>query len=125
MKETLEPYFKKMLEVGIKSAEDMAEFIEIQTPGLGKEMIAWGAVSEIVAPLIGIIIFFTMLWLHLKYRNCENYHTGSHMGPPGFPFVLIPASAGLILFFTEVMDVVFPLVAPRLYILEKVASFIK
>lgn len=59
MNETIEPYVKKLLDGGMKTAEDVAKFIETQTPELGKEMIAWGAVSEIVAPLIGLTIFFT------------------------------------------------------------------
>jgi hypothetical protein len=37
--ETLEPYVKKLLDGGMKTAEDIAKFIEVQTPELGKEII--------------------------------------------------------------------------------------
>ena len=55
MNETLEPYVKKLLDGGMKTAEDVAKFIEVQTPELGKEIIMWGAVSEVVAPLFAIV----------------------------------------------------------------------
>ena len=125
MNETIEPYVKKLLDGGMKTAEDVARFIETQTPELGREMIAWGAVSEIVAPLIGFTLFLAMLILHIRYKDYENYYCGSAHNPPGFPFIVIPGMGGMIIFIAQVMDVIYPLVAPRLYILEKIASFIK
>lgn len=125
MNETIEPYVKKLLDGGMKTAEDVARFIETQTPELGREMIAWGAVSEIVAPLIGFTLFLAMLILHIRYKDYENYYSGSALNPPGFPFIVIPGMFGMIIFIAQVMDVIYPLVAPRLYILEKIASFIK
>jgi hypothetical protein len=125
MNETIEPYVKKLLDGGMKTAEDVAKFIETQTPELGKEMIAWGAVSEIVAPLIGLTLFLTMLILHIRYKDYENYYCGSSQYPPGFPYIAIPGMVGMIIFIAQIMDVIYPLVAPRLYILEKIASFIK
>lgn len=124
MNETLEPYVKKLLDGGMKTAEDVAKFIETQTPELSREIIAWGAVSEIVAPLIGLTLFLAMLILHIRYKDSENYYCGSH-NPPGFPFIIIPGTGGIIIFIAQIMDVIYPLVAPRLYILEKIASFIK
>ena len=125
MNETIEPYVKKLLDGGMKTAEDVAKFIETQTPELGKEMIAWGAVSEIVAPLIGLTLFLTMLILHIRYKDYESYYCGSSQDLPGFPFIAIPGMVGMIIFIAQIMDVIYPLVAPRLYILEKIASFIK
>lgn len=125
MNETLEPYVKKLLDGGMKTAEDVAKFIETQTPELGREMIVWGAVSQIVAPLIGLTVFFAMLILHIKYHKVEIYYSGDHFNPPPFPFILIPGMVGMIVFIAQIMDVIYPLVAPRLYILEKIASFIK
>ena len=126
MNETIEPYVKKLLDGGMKTAEDVAKFIETQTPELGKEMIAWGAVSEIVAPLIGLTLFLTMLILHIRYKDYENYYFGDEgRHPPGFPFIAIPGMVGMMIFIAQIMDVIYPLVAPRLYIMEKIASFIK
>jgi len=125
MNETIEPYVKKLLDGGMKTAEDVAKFIETQTPELGREMIAWGTVSEIVAPLIGLTLFLTMLILHIRYKDYKNYYCGSAENPPGFPFIVIPGMVGMIIFIAQVMDVIYPLVAPRLYVLEKIASFIK
>lgn len=126
MNETLEPYVKKLLDGGMKTAEDVAKFIEVQTPELGKEIIVWGAVSEIVAPLLGLIVFFAMLILHNKYKKDQYYYTGdSYRYPPVFPFLVIPGMLGLTVFTVQIMDVFYPLVAPRLFILEKIANFIK
>ena len=125
MNETIEPYVKKLLDGGIKTAEDVAKFIETQTPELGKEIIVWGSVSEIVAPLIGLTIFFCMLTLHVKYHKGKFYYSGTSTEPPAFIFIVIPAGIGLGIFFVQIMDVIYPLVAPRLYVLEKIASFIK
>lgn len=125
MNETIEPYVKKLLDGGMKTAEDVAKFIETQTPELGKELIMWGSVSELVAPLTGVAILIASIWLHLKYRKDEDYNNGNHRNPPAFPFVVASGLIGLFMFMFEFMDVLYPIVAPRLYILEKISSFVK
>lgn len=125
MDQTLEPYVKKLLDGGMKTAEDIAKFVEVQTPELGKEIITWGAASEIVAPIFGLLLVAVTLWLHFNYCKVQWYTASNY---DEVPFVVVNAAAflvGTLLFFIQIMDVLYPLLAPRLYILEKVSSFVK
>ena len=122
--ETLEPYVKKLLDGGMKTAEDIAKFIEVQTPELGKEIITWGAVSEIIAPLFGLLLVVTTIWLHFTYRK-EKWYSTEYDDMPVVVLNTVAFLIGTLLFFVQIMDVLYPLLAPRLYILEKVSSFIK
>lgn len=126
MDETYKPYVEKLIAGGMKTAEDVAKFVETQTPELGKEIIMWGAVSETIAPLMGMLILASAIYIHSKCSHTETYYTGSHNeNPPGVPFVIAFGLLGFGIFAAEILDVFYPLVAPRMYILEKVSSFIK
>lgn len=125
MNETLQPYVKKLLDGGMKTAEDVARFIETQTPELGKEIIMWGAASEVVAPLFGIVLLIMALFLHAKCRKIKIYYDASHGDLPLVVLPVVMIVFGSLLFFCQILDVIYPLVAPRLYILEKIASFVK
>lgn len=126
MNENLQPYVKKLLDGGMKTAEEVAKFIETQTPELGREIITWGALSEIVAPIFGLLLAAATIWLHFTYRKAKWYIAGDNYDET--PFIVLNIIAFLIsilLFFVQIMDVLYPIMAPRLYILEKVSSFIK
>lgn len=125
MDETYKPYVEKLLAGGMKTAEDVAKFVETQTPELGREIIMWGAVSEIVAPLMGMLIIVAAIYMHIKCSHTETYYTGSRENPPGVPFVIVFGLVGFGIFAAEILDVFYPLVAPRMYILEKISTFIK
>lgn len=125
MDETYKPYVEKLLAGGMKTAEDVAKFVETQTPELGREMIMWGSVSEIVAPLIAFIAMLSAIFIHIKCKKSEGYY-GARYGD--WPFVVLNVLyfiAANIVFWANIMDVIYPFVAPRMYILEKVSSFIK
>jgi len=127
MNPTLEPYVKKLLDGGMKTAEDVASFIEKQTPELGREIITWGAISESIAPIVGLCMMFAALIFHIKYHKTEWYYScgnyDSH--PPAFLALFFVAFTGTVIFFMEISDAIYPLVAPRLYILEKISGLIK
>lgn len=127
MNPTLEPYVKKLLDGGMKTAEDVASFIEKQTPELGREIITWGAISESIAPIVGLSMMFAALMFHVKYHKTEWYYScgdyDSH--PPAFLALFFVAFTGTVIFFMQISDAIYPLVAPRLYILEKISGLIK
>jgi uncharacterized protein with PQ loop repeat len=123
--ETLEPYVKKLLDGGMKTAEDIAKFVEVQTPELGKEIITWGAASEIVAPIFGLLLVVVTSWLHCNYRKEKWYIASEDFDTPFVVLNIVAFLIGTLLFFVQIMDVLYPIMAPRLYILEKVSSFIK
>lgn len=129
MNPTLEPYVKKLLDGGMKTAEDVASFIEKQTPELGREIITWGAISACVWPILGVLLIAGCVYLHKKlgqhapksYYDCGEY--GDH--PPVIFGVGALMLIGILIFALNILDVVHPLVAPRLYILEKISDLIK
>ena len=124
MNPILEPYVKKLLDGGMKTAEDVASFIEKQTPELGREIITWGAISESIAPIFGLCMVFAALMFHIKHHKKEWYY-GQYGSPPAVFVSFFVAFIGTVIFFTEISDAIYPLVAPRLYILEKISDLIK
>jgi hypothetical protein len=91
MDQTLEPYIKKLLDGGIKTAEDVAKFIEVQTPELGKEIITWGATSEMVAPIFGLVLIAVSIWFHVTNHEKKWYCEGLNCDPPIIIFNTINA----------------------------------
>ena len=121
----LEPYVKKLLDGGMKTAEDVAKFIEVQTPELGKEIITWGAASEAMAPLFSLVLATVVIFIHINYKKAVWYCDGARGDPPVCIFNAMAFVFSVGFFFIQVMDVFYPILAPRLYILEKIGSFIK
>lgn len=129
MNETLQPYLEKLLSSGAKTVEEAAKFIETQTPELAGEIVRWGAISESAAPLILMVLMIFCVILHQCLKKANWYIKGSldtKCGdPPGWPFNLVMFIFFFICFTVQMIDVLYPLVAPRLYILEKISSLIK
>ena len=126
MDEIYKPYFEKLLAGGMKTAEDVAKFVETQTPELGKEILMWGAVSELVTPLIAFMAILSAIFIHIKCKKSEGYYDAKAF--TDWPLVVFNVGYFIvanIVFWTHIMDVFYPLIAPRMYILEKVSSFIK
>ena len=124
MNETLEPYVKKLLDGGMKTAEEVATFIETQTPQLAHEVIVWGAVSEIMMPLAGLLILISAFVFHKKFKKKE-WYTKDDWHPPSWVVTTFGTIIGAGMFLFNVLDIVYPLVAPRLFILEKISFLIK
>jgi hypothetical protein len=125
MDETYKPYVEKLLAGGMKTAEDVAKFVETQTPELGREIIMWGAVSELVAPLTAFLTILSTIFIHIKCKKREGYYDASHSELPFVAFNVMCFIVANLFFWYNIMDVFYPIVAPRMYILEKVSSFIK
>lgn len=124
MNPSLEPYIKKLLDGGMKTAEEVANFVEIQAPELGREMIVWGAISNSLVPFIGLIMIVFGILFYKKFKNSDwMYECSLH--PPGMLVTIFSCGIGFIMFCVNIMSAIFPLVAPRLYILEKISSLIK
>jgi hypothetical protein len=63
---------------------------------------------------------------HIKHHKKEWYYSlGQHGSPPAVLVPIFIAFIGLLIFFAEISDAIYPLVAPRLYILEKISDLIK
>jgi hypothetical protein len=125
MNPTLEPYIKKLLDGGMKTAEDVASFIEKQTPELGREIITWGAVSESVWPILGLLMLAICVFLHKKLSKKPLYYDNEFGDPPFVLFVVGLGLGGTAMFSLTIMSVLYPIIAPRLYILEKISVLIK
>jgi hypothetical protein len=125
MIETLEPYVKKMLDGGAKTAEEIAKFIESQTPELGREIILWGSVSEMALPFIALIGIVLSISLHNKYKKTDWYDDSVNGDMPVIIPNLLFLFIAFITFVVQIMDVLYPLIAPRLFILDKISEIIK
>lgn len=128
MNETIQPYLEKLLSSGAKTVEEAAKFIETQTPELASEIVRWGAISETAAPLFFLVLMGTLGIIHVACRKSTPYKDGGKTWddypPLGFfnLALFIGCSLG---FVVQTIDVLYPLIAPRLYILEKISSLIK
>lgn len=129
MNETIQPYLEKLLSSGAKTVEEAAKFIETQTPELASEIVRWGAISEIAAPLIFLMLMLICVAFHFALKKAKWYIAGSlderNGDPPAWPLNLLPFIVFFIGFAVQMVDVLYPIVAPRLYILEKISSLIK
>lgn len=125
MNETLAPYIKKLLDGGMKTAEEVTKFVETQAPELGKEIIIWGAFSEIVAPLLGLSLVLSAFVLHTKCKNYKFYYASDSGDPPLAIIPVFMLVGGAILFVVQIIDVIYPILAPRLYMLQKISSLIR
>lgn len=129
MNETLKPYLEKLLSSGAKTVEEAAKFIETQTPELASEIIRWGAISESGEPIFFLTMMFVCGVTHFALRKSKWYIEGSldqrNGSPPAWPLVFVPSVFFFLCFIIQAIDVLYPLVAPRLYILEKISSLIK
>lgn len=138
MKELLEPYLKMALESGAKTAEQAANFVMTQSPELVKEVIMWGWISESIAPCVFFLLALTAIGFHLTFKKgeldengkeksfywCGEESNGTGIFPGVFfnTILLIISSIG---FFSQIMDMLYPLVAPRLYLIETLSHLIK
>lgn len=129
MNETLKPYIEKLLSSGAKTVEEAAKFIETQTPELASEIVRWGAISESAAPLSFMLLMFICVTFHfilLKAEWCIKGTLDERNGdPPVWPFNLAVFVFFFVCFAVQIIDVLYPLIAPRLYILEKISSLVK
>lgn len=129
MNETLKPYLEKLLSSGAKTVEEAAKFIETQTPELAGEIVRWGAISESAAPLTFCLLMFLCVVIHFTLKKARWYIKGNlherYGDPPVWPVSLVAFIVFFICFAVQMIDVLYPLVAPRLYILEKISSLIK
>ena len=130
MKELLEPYLKMALESGAKTAEQAANFVMTQSPELVKEVIMWGWVSEAIAPCVFLILICTSICLHIAFKKDTAdkdgfYWHGEHEVFPGIFFNSLMLIICVIGFFANIMDMLYPLVAPRLYLIETLSHLIK
>ena len=128
MNDILEPYVKKALDAGSKGLEDICNFISTQAPELVKEIITWGVLSELCAPIVGLLL---MIWVFIYYLKARKKETSfynskdSEKFPFGKVFTWSFFLVGLLIFLSQIGEVIYPLVAPRLYLLEKISTLVK
>lgn len=123
MSDILNKLIETAAEKGMKTAESVANFAYEQSPLLCEEVIRWGWISEITAPLIGLIFIITSLIFHVKFNKSKCYYDWDL-----FPVIIITILFGImgfLMFSLEIIDVLYPLVAPRLYLIEKFSQLIK
>lgn len=124
--ESIQPYIQKLLDGGMKSAEEAVKFIETQAPELMRETVLWGWVSEIAAPIVGLLIILFSVLAHFACRKNENFYSCKKADEtPDCVLVALIFLVGLIIFAAQIGDVIYPLVAPRVFLIEKISQFIK
>jgi hypothetical protein len=69
------------------------------------------------------------VYFHMKYKNTTDlegyWNSCDGSSPPGALMNAALFIAGLLVFFGNIMDVIYPLVAPRLYLIETLSHLIK
>lgn len=114
----------KLIEKGIEVAEQTGKFVIDQAPDLLKEFYTWHICENIFSILAGILILFgAYKVVKLLGQDEEDYDTdlklfGKHIG---FGTILTSAFMTLlggIFMFVGIYQLVFILVAPKLYLIE-------
>ncbi len=111
MEETLEKLLLKALEV----AEKTGEFVIEQAPDLLKEFYTWHTVADIFYILLSVILMAIGV---TAFKKLDVYN-GSE-GKDAALVILMGASttAGPLMFFMNLYDLLFILIAPKLYLIE-------
>lgn len=124
--QTLDNALSTFISGGAKKAEDVLAFIERETPLLMDEMIRWGVISEIVAPIIGLAIIIFGIIFHNFYKKwgTDGYYKDTNYCPPLVIVSIISLAIGLLVFFIQIIDVLYPLFAPRMFILDKIKTLL-
>jgi hypothetical protein len=126
MNETLQKLAEKAVENGTKTVEQVVDFIKQQTPEVLDEVIRWGVISELPEIILSGITILICVIIHLKYSGKDNGYTNlNHDAPPGIMFNAFVFVISLVIFTVAIGDVLYPLVAPRLYIMETISELIK
>lgn len=124
--QTLDSTLSAFVDGGAKKAEEILSFIEKETPLLMDEIIRWGVISEMVAPIVGLALIVFAIIFHNVYkkRGEDGYYKATKTCPSLVIFTIISLVIGGLTFLIQIMDVIYPLVAPRMFILDKIKTLL-
>lgn len=126
MKAVLKEFFVSMLD-GIKQA---GSFVKEQLPLVLQEYIAWGFWSNLATCVVWLILLFLAIWINIKMHKAEWFKLDRD-GDPSMTIlvpILLSVAALLTLFLVfipSLLEMIKTLVAPRVYLIEKIAELIK
>ncbi len=124
--QTLDNTLSAFVDGGAKKAEEILSFIEKQTPLLMDEIIRWGVISELVAPIVGLAFIVFAVIFHSVYKKWGNdgYYGDTTDCPPLVIVSIFSLIIGGLIFLVQTIDVIYPLVAPRMFILDKIKTLL-
>lgn len=114
----------KLIEKGIEVAEKSGQFVIDQAPDLLKEFYMWHIAQNVFGILLGIILLLASYKVIKMFgENESDWDTdleifGKHIG---FGVILTSAFIalfGIIFFFASLYQLIFILVAPKLFLIE-------
>jgi hypothetical protein len=126
MENQLEDQLSKLVGKSIEIAEKTGEFVVDQAPELLKEFYNWHIATCIffIVFAIFIVIIGRILptgWLSKEKDYYDTNFFGRHGDEGavvGYAVFFVCSLIGLIMFFTNIYDLVFILVAPKIYLIE-------
>lgn len=125
MKAVLKEFFVSMLD-GIKQA---GSFVKEQLPLVLQEYIAWGFWSNLATCVVWLILLFLAIWINIKMHKAEWFEDSC--GDPSMA-ILVPIVLSItslitlfLVFIPSLLEMIKTVVAPRVYLIEKIAELIK
>lgn len=121
MNEETQKVLNEFMQQMLQFAQDAGAFASEQIPEVLREIIVWGIASGILwmlVAMIGSYVAYRMLKRAFADDDWEDY---PHLVIPGVSMLCVFTP----LFFVNAFDVAKAIFAPRLYLIEEVASMIK
>ena len=117
----------KLIEKGIEVAEKTGNFVIEQAPDLLKEFYNWHICANIFGIILGLLLCFIgyklpFLWItktDKKYCDFKYFNRyGDEEAVIGWVIFIIFVITGFAFLFSSIYELIFILVAPKLYLIE-------
>lgn len=107
--------------------QQTGDLVVEQTPLLVQEFFMWFTVHHIFYVILGVLLFLLSIYLHQLGSDEKDRKRGKDLydGTQGFwVFIVVPTGfVGVLMFFTNLYSLLQILVAPRIYLLEKLSTW--
>ena len=124
MDELLRDKLNELAIKGVDSTFALFDALSEQTPELFDEIILLGVISSAVWAIVPVIFLGLSYTVHRIYKGNDAYWESVNNDLPGWVITAILAVAGTITLTPVLHGVLYPLIAPRMYIMEKIAAIL-
>lgn len=115
----------KMIDVTVESVSDVVEFSKQQIPDIIHQLLVWKIAESIVWLVLGALIMFTGAWVTNRFRERMNEDEASSGTICQIIVTIVTAFIGICMIVSNLLDVLYIWLAPKVWLIEYAADLIK